>query len=300
MPVPGRPAETLWQKEEHSRLRSHLVGVGLLLLDFLPLTLTVALAALASAINQSWIILAAVACPVFGYIAAFLLTVLRKRAAIPVRVMHFVGATRAPIGGLGDVRDALRDMVLAAGLPAHPVLWVIESAAVNAMAASMGVRNTHIAVTRGMLDNLTKDEIRAVLAHLIARVAMGDIARGTLAATASGVAGIGYQFFDDWSKPNEGRPSSIYPRGHSKNSLRRGDLGAMFLLKDPDALISSLEAIARHDNLVGDWAECIGYLFVSWPYIDREIDSNGRDFDQLRIRELATLYGVWQPDASSS
>ena len=69
----------------------------------------------------------------------------------------------------------------------------------------------------------------------------------------------------------------------------------MFLLEDPDSLIASLEAIERHDNLVGDWTERIGYLFVSWPSIDRDIDSQGRDFDKRRIQGLCTLYGVW-PD----
>lgn len=309
MPLLGTDAETLWGREERTRFVSRLTGAGLLMLDLIPLFLLCALVAwyltlLATALTalwkgafltlSIWVTLAVAAVLFLGYVSLYLVVVLRHRGDIPVRVMHHVGATRAQVGELGQVKDALRDMVLASGLPAHPALWIIESPGVNALATSLGARHTHIALTRGMVNHLSKAEIRAVLAHLIARVASGDIDRETIGAAASGV-GVGNSLFDTWPFPDDERPRSLYPRGYSKSSLRRGDVGAMFLLKDPETLISSLEAIERHDNLIGDWAERIGYLFVSWPYLDREIDAQGRDYDQRRIQELRTLYGVW-PD----
>lgn len=307
MPTLGASAETLWEREERTRLFSRLTVAALLILDLLPLLLLSVVVAhlLIQLLLALWAgrtgdfpaypvraLVAIAALLFFGYIALYLVVVYRHRSAIPVRVMHYVGAQRVPVGELTHVKGALAEMVLASGLPTHPSLWIIEAPGVNALAASMGVSHTHMALTRGMVDHLSTAEIRAVLAHLIARVASGDTERETILAAASEVR-VGNRLIDTWPFGAKERPSSLYPRGYSKSSLRRGDVGAMFLLKDPEALIASLEAIERHDNLMGDWTEQIGYLFVSWPYLDHDVDSHGQDFDQRRIQELCTLYGVW-------
>ncbi|MHB1341724.1 MAG: M48 family metalloprotease [Coriobacteriia bacterium] len=92
-------------------------------------------------------------------------------------------ATEAERDGLLDV---IGDMGIAAGLSGTPRLVVFETDAVNACAMGMHRANPVLGFTRGMLDTLTRDEMRAVVATLVARITAGDIVFGTALAALMG------------------------------------------------------------------------------------------------------------------
>jgi Zn-dependent protease with chaperone function len=82
-----------------------------------------------------------------------------------------------------DIRDPLRqrlrnvveEMAIASGIPA-PEIFVLESEpGINAFAAGLTPGDAAIAVTRGALETLDRDELQGVIAHEFAHVLNGDM-----------------------------------------------------------------------------------------------------------------------------
>lgn len=92
----------------------------------------------------------------------------------------------AEAGSLPDVEGVIEDMSIAAGLPARPTLLVLEVDSVNACAIGTTRAAPIIGVTRGFLEGLSRDEQRAVIATLVARIAAGDILFATALAALMG------------------------------------------------------------------------------------------------------------------
>lgn len=96
------------------------------------------------------------------------------------------GAVARSLGGervTGLERDALKrrlhnvveEMAIAAGLPV-PEVYVLENEpGINAFAAGMEPSDAAIAVTRGALDRLSRDELQGVVAHEFSHVLNGDM-----------------------------------------------------------------------------------------------------------------------------
>lgn len=70
--------------------------------------------------------------------------------------------------------DIVETMAIAAGLPL-PRVGIIESPARNAFACGLSAASAYVVVTRGLLEALDDDELRAVIAHEIVHVRNGDI-----------------------------------------------------------------------------------------------------------------------------
>lgn len=68
---------------------------------------------------------------------------------------------------------------------AVPRLYLSPSPQPNAFATGRNDRNAVVAVTQGLLDNLTPTEVRGVLAHEVAHIANRDILIGSIAAAAA-------------------------------------------------------------------------------------------------------------------
>lgn len=75
--------------------------------------------------------------------------------------------------------NVAQEMAIAAALPT-PRLWIVEDAALNAFAIGWDERHASIAITRGLLDQLDRDELQAVIAHEIAHIRNGDAKLMTL------------------------------------------------------------------------------------------------------------------------
>jgi len=70
--------------------------------------------------------------------------------------------------------NVTEEMAIAAGLPV-PALYVLPSeAGINAFAAGYSTDDAVVAVTRGSLDELTRDELQGVVAHELSHVLNGD------------------------------------------------------------------------------------------------------------------------------
>lgn len=85
-----------------------------------------------------------------------------------------------------QVNNLLEALTLGAGMP-KPRLYVIEDDAPNAFATGRNPEHAAIAVTRGLVDKMSRDELEGVLAHELAHVKNRDTLVMTLAVTLVGV-----------------------------------------------------------------------------------------------------------------
>src|SRR4249919_3994416 len=76
---------------------------------------------------------------------------------------------------LRRLRNVVEEIAIASGVPV-PKIYVLEhEAAINAFAAGYSPSDAVIAVTRGALDRLNRDELQGVIAHEFSHILNGDM-----------------------------------------------------------------------------------------------------------------------------
>ena len=71
-----------------------------------------------------------------------------------------------------------------------PKVYIVPSKAPNAFATGRNLENAAVAVTEGLLELLSDDELEGVIGHEIAHIMNKDMLIGTIAATFAGAVGI--------------------------------------------------------------------------------------------------------------
>lgn len=87
------------------------------------------------------------------------------------------------------LRDTVEGLSIASGIPA-PNVYVIESQDLNAFATGRNPENASIAVTTGLVNSLSRQELEGVVGHEIAHIKNRDILFMTLVAVLVGLAAI--------------------------------------------------------------------------------------------------------------
>jgi heat shock protein HtpX len=90
--------------------------------------------------------------------------------------------------------NVVDEMRVAAGLP-MPKVYIINDGAPNAFATGRDPQHASVAVTRGLLDRLNRDELQGVLAHEMSHVRNYDIRFATLIGILVGVIALVSDFF---------------------------------------------------------------------------------------------------------
>ena len=85
--------------------------------------------------------------------------------------------------------NVVDEMAIASGTP-RPHLWLIPDQAPNAFATGVNFNDAHIAVTQGLLDTCTRDELQAVVGHEMGHVANLDVRLMTLLTALVGVVAL--------------------------------------------------------------------------------------------------------------
>jgi len=70
--------------------------------------------------------------------------------------------------------NVIDEMSIAAGIPAPVAFVLTEETSLNAFAAGLSTQNSVIAVTRGLLETMNRDELQGVIAHEISHIVNGD------------------------------------------------------------------------------------------------------------------------------
>lgn len=91
--------------------------------------------------------------------------------------------------------NIVEEMRLSAGMPAMPKVYVIDDPSPNAFAAGMNPNKSVVAVTTGLLNLMSRDELQGVVAHEISHIINRDIRYMTLATIMVGTVAILSQLF---------------------------------------------------------------------------------------------------------
>src|SRR5947207_1144985 len=133
--------------------------------------------------------------------------VLAATSARPIEEVA-AGASDADKLKLRQLENVVDEMAIAAGLP-RPRVWVVPDSDPNAFATGRGPERASIAVTRGLLDTLDREELQGVVAHELSHIRNVEIRVVTVVAALAGAIAL----CSDWA-----RRGMIWGRG----SRRRG------------------------------------------------------------------------------
>jgi heat shock protein HtpX len=120
--------------------------------------------------------------------------VLLSTGAIPVADL-LGSASDADALKLRQLDNVVDEMAIAAGLPKPPV-YVVPDPDPNAFATGRGPGRSSIAVTRGLLDTLDREELQGVIGHEMSHIRNLDVRLMTIVAALVG----GVALLSDWAR----------------------------------------------------------------------------------------------------
>ena len=100
-------------------------------------------------------------------------------------VLKMHGAHLASGQAGGALERMVHEMAERAGMP-RPAVYIIENPQPNAFATGRNPENAAVAATTGLLQNLSREEIAAVMAHELAHIRNHDTTIMTITATFAG------------------------------------------------------------------------------------------------------------------
>ena len=186
----------------------------------------------------------------------------------------------------------VENLCIGAGLP-MPQLYLIPSPAMNAFATGRDPKHSSIAVTSGLLQNLTDAELEGVLAHELSHIKNYDIRLMTVVVVLVGAVSILASWFrrSMWLGGFGGRREREEKRGGDgllalvgmillilapliatliKLAISRkreflADATSAKLTRYPEGLASALEKIMKYNHGNKKVSEAISHLFISDP-----------------------------------
>ncbi len=210
--------------------------------------------------------------------------VMRMYRAQPVDETHPNAVVRA------YVSDVL-EMAARAGLP-RPVVAIIPNDQPNAFATGRNPENAAICATSGLLDLLTRDEVRGVMAHELAHVKNRDTLVMTVTATVAGAisALANFALFFGGDRERTGGligtlalmllaplAAGLVQMAISRTREYQADRVGAEIAGDPHALASALEKIEayarRIHNPVAERNPASGQLFIINPLAGKGADN---------------------------
>src|SRR3954471_18445673 len=119
--------------------------------------------------------------------------VLASTAAAPIEELA-ASAVESDRLKLRQLEHVVDEMAIAAGLP-RPRIYVVPDPDPNAFATGRGPEHSSIAVTRGLLDALDREELQGVVAHEMSHIKNLDIRVMTVVAAMVGAIAL----LSDWA-----------------------------------------------------------------------------------------------------
>ena len=147
--------------------------------------------------------------------------VLLSSGARPVAEVA-AAATDADRLKLRQVENVVDEMAIAAGIPRPPV-YIVPDADPNAFATGRGPGHASIAVTRGLVDALDREELQGVVAHEMSHIRNLDTRVMTIVAALVGAVAL----LSDWAR--RGMWWGGGPRRRDRDRNGGGLAGLIFL-----------------------------------------------------------------------
>jgi len=211
--------------------------------------------------------------------------VLKMYRAQPVDEQHPNAVVRNYVA---DVRQMARD----AGLP-QPQVAIIPNDQPNAFATGRNPERAAVCATTGLLDMLTREEVRGVMAHELAHVKNRDTLIMTVTATIAGAIAALANFALFFGGNDRERPGGVIgtialmllapmAAGLVQMAISRGreyeaDRVGAEIAGDPQALASALQKIdayaRRITNQTAERNPASGQMFIINPLAGRGADN---------------------------
>jgi heat shock protein HtpX len=203
---------------------------------------------------------------------------LRSAGAVPV------SAAQAP-----QLHQMVDELAGRAGIP-KPTVHLIPSAQPNAFATGRNPSHAAVAVTQGLLDHCTLDEVRGVLAHEIGHIRHRDILIGSVAAAvATGISFLANMalWFGAFNGDDRDRPSpmvtlvvaliapiaaTVLQLALSRSREFEADRAGAELLGDPEPLaraLGRLHEVSQH--VPGDVSPTQASAYIVNPLTSRRV-----------------------------
>lgn len=183
------------------------------------------------------------------------------------------------------VRNILDALAIAAHIP-RPRFAVVEDPAPNSFAVGTRPKRAIVAVTRGAIDSLSRDELEAILAFEVSRIGSWDVALSswTVALTGAAMGALD----DDVSKLVGKLPfwaSGRLRRWAMRDAAFERDKAAVRFTRNPTALLHALEAIRADPQEVQRVSVATAPL---WFEVPARVEGARTTLDE-RIAALKTL-----------
>lgn len=226
-------------------------------------------------------------------------------------VLKMHGAQPASGRAGGDLQRMVHDMADRAGMP-RPKVYVIENAQPNAFATGRNPQNAAVAATSGLLQNLSREEVAAVMAHELAHIRNHDTTIMTITATFAGAISMlaNFALFFGGSRNNPlgligtlalmilaPLGAALVQMAISRGREYEADRGGAEICGNPLWLASALEKIsglaARIDNDTAERNPATAHMFIVNPLHAHARDKlfSTHPAAENRIRALREMAG---------
>jgi heat shock protein HtpX len=193
----------------------------------------------------------------FGIIAAIIMNVLSYWFADKA-VLAMTGARALAPGEHPKLVQMVQTLATNANLP-MPKVYMIDTPEPNAFATGRDPEHGVVAVTRGIMQTLTDDELAGVIAHELAHIKHRDILISAIAATMAGIiAQTAYLFRFTGGRGSRSNPlvilaiiivaplaATLIRMGISREREFAADAGGAQISNDPKSLARALQKIER-------------------------------------------------------
>jgi len=198
----------------------------------------------------------------------------------------------------GMLHNVVEEMAIAAGIP-KPEVYVIDDPSPNAFATGRNPSHSKIAVTRGLLEIMNRDELQGVVAHEISHIRGYDILLMTVVGILGGLIillrdvllrwGI---FFGGGRRRRDSGAAVLVLVGivlaivapllvfliraaMSREREYRADADGAYLTRYPEGLAGALEKIKMYTGKLRRGSEATAHLFIANPFGQDRRDVRG-------------------------
>jgi len=203
-------------------------------------------------------------------------------------VLSISGAVAADKQEFWDFYTMTENLAITAGIP-MPKLYVISDAAPNAFATGRNKEHAAVAVTRGLLEMLTKTELEGVIAHELSHIRNKDILLSTVVVVLVGFISIMADIFLRGMMFGGGRDSdnknggllvivgvvlailspiavTLIQLAISRKREFLADASGALLTRYPDGLASALKKISSYSGQMKSAHQATAHLYISNPF----------------------------------
>jgi heat shock protein HtpX len=187
------------------------------------------------------------------------------------------------------LNDIVETLAIKAGIP-KPRVHILPEMALNAYATGRNPKNSHIAITQGMLQTFGQQELEAVIAHELAHIRNFDIRLMLIVSVLAGVLTtisdifVRSIFFGGRDNDRGGNPivfifaiifailapiiATLIKLAVSRKREFLADASAVEITRYPDGMIKALQMLQADTTPMEKATEGNAHMFIDFPLRD--------------------------------